>query len=153
MRLGLVELDQFAEIHESRVIGTARRLLHVVGDDGDAIIGFQFGDQLFDALGRDRVERRGGLVEQQYLGLYRDRAGDAQPLLLAARQAEAALLQLVLDLVPQRRALQRPFDPVVEFGLRQPFVEPDAEGDVVVDRHRKRRRLLEHHADPGAQPI
>ena len=37
--------------------------------------------------------------------------------------------------------------------LGQLFVEADAEGDVVVDRHRERRRLLEHHADPGAQQI
>ena len=44
-------------------------------------------------------------------------------------------------------------DALVEFGLRQLFVEPDAEGDVVVDRHRERRRLLEHHADLGAQQV
>ena len=37
--------------------------------------------------------------------------------------------------------------------LRQFLVEPHAEGDVVVDRHRERRRLLEHHADAGAQQI
>ena len=33
------------------------------------------------------------------------------------------------------------------------LVEPDAEGDVLVDRHRKRRRLLEHHADARAQQV
>src|SRR5436309_8365305 len=32
-------------------------------------------------------------------------------------------------------------------------VETDAEGNVFVDRHRERRRLLEHHADAGAQQI
>ncbi len=40
------------------------------------------------AAGGDRVERRAGLVHQEHLGLDGDRAGDAQPLLLAARQAE-----------------------------------------------------------------
>ena len=45
------------------------------------------------------------------------------------------------------------FDPVVEFGARQPLVEADAERDVVADRHRERRRLLEDHADLGAQQI
>ena len=64
-----------------------------------------------------------------------------------------ARVQLVLDLVPERGAAQRRFDAVVEFGLRQLLIEPDAESDVVVDRHRKRRRLLEHHADAGAQKI
>jgi hypothetical protein len=33
---------------------------------------------------------------------------------------------------------------------RQVLEQAHAEGDVVVDRHRERRRLLEHHADLGA---
>ena len=70
-------------------------------------------DELLDSRGRDRVERRGRLVEQQHLGLYRDAARDAQPLLLAARKARAALPQLVLHLVPQRALAQRPLDALV----------------------------------------
>src|SRR5262245_1607154 len=70
--LGLVELDQLAEVKESRVVRAARRLLHVVGDDRDAVVGFQLGDQFFDALRRNRVERRGRFVEQQDLGADRD---------------------------------------------------------------------------------
>src|SRR5690606_11612470 len=38
-------------------------------------------------------------------------------------------------------------------GLRQAFVQLDAEGDVVVDRHRKRRGFLEQHAHAGAQHV
>ena len=82
---GLVEFDQFAQVKKSGVIGAARRLLHVVRHHGDAIVGLQLGDQLLDALGRDRVERRGGLVEQQHLGFDGNGAGDAQTLLLPAR--------------------------------------------------------------------
>ena len=37
--------------------------------------------------------------------------------------------------------------------FEQLLVEPDAEGDVLVDRHRERRRLLEHHADARAQQV
>src|ERR1700727_2782217 len=33
------------------------------------------------------------------------------------------------------------------------IVEPRPEGDVLVDRHRKRGRLLEDHADAGAQQV
>jgi len=44
-----------------------------------------------------------GLVEEEHLGLVRERAGDAEPLLLAARQSGAGRLQAVLDLVPQGR--------------------------------------------------
>ena len=38
-------------------------------------------------------------------------------------------------------------------GLGQLLVETHAEGDVLVDGHGERRRLLEHHADVGAQQI
>ena len=131
----------------------AHRLLHVVGDDGDGVVAPQFVDQFLDLGGRDRIERRAGLVEQDHFRLDRHGAGDAQALLLAAGQAEAAGVELVLDLVPDRRAAQRLFDPLVHIGLAELLVEPDAEGDIVVDRHRERRRLLEHHADAGAQAV
>ena len=65
----------------------------------------------------DRVERRAGLVHQQHLGLDGDRPGDAQPLLLAAGEAGAGLVEPVLDLVPEVGAAQRPLDDVVELGL------------------------------------
>src|SRR5665213_3468473 len=41
----------------------------------------------------------------------------------------------------------------LQIGFSQPLIEPDAEGDILKNRHRKRRRLLEHHADFGAQQI
>src|SRR6185437_13261636 len=152
-RLGLAELDELAQIHEGGIVGAARRLLHVVRDDGNAIVGFELGDELLDALRRDRVERGGGLVEQQDLGLDRDGAGNAEALLLTAGEREPALRELILDLVPEGSAAQRLFDALIELARRDLLVEPDAEGDVVVDRHRERRRLLEHHADLGAQQV
>src|SRR3954470_7757856 len=144
---GDAELDQLAEIHEGGEVGHACRLLHVVGDDHDRVVLLQLVHQLLDLRGRDRIERRARLVEQDHFGLHRDRAGDAKPLLLPAREAEPAGVELVLDLVPQRGAPQRRLDARIEFGSRQLLVESDAEGDVLVDRHRERRRLLEHHAD------
>jgi hypothetical protein len=60
-----------------------------VGHDRDRVVGLQFVDQLLDLRGRDRVERRARLVEQDDLRLDGDGAGDAQALLLPARQAEA----------------------------------------------------------------
>jgi hypothetical protein len=79
---------RLAEIHEGGVCRDARRLLHVVGDDGDRVI-VAFSSSISSSIfgGRDRVERRAGLVEQDDLGLDRDGAGDAQALLLAAGQA------------------------------------------------------------------
>src|ERR1700719_2185064 len=151
--VGLVELDQVAKIHEGGLVGDPRGLLHVMRDDGDGVVLRQFLDQFLDLGGRDRVQRRTRLVEQDHLGPHRNGAGDAKPLLLAAGQAQARGVELVLDLVPQRAAAQRLFDAAVHFGFRDLLVEADAERDVLIDRHRKRRRLLEHHADPRPQQI
>ncbi len=101
----------------------------------------------------DRVQRRGRLVEQDHLGPGRDGARDAQALLLAARQAAGRGGQPVLHLRPERRAGERPFDALVHLRAAQPLVQAHPEGDVVVDRHRERRRLLEHHADAAAQRV
>src|SRR6266567_9340657 len=150
---GLVEFDQLTEIHEGGLVRDARRLLHVMGDDGDGVVLRQFLDQFLDLGGRNRIERRAWLVEQDHLGPHGYGAGDAKPLLLAAGQAKAAGAQLVLDLVPQRAATQRLFHTAVHLGFRNLLVEPDAERDVLIDGHRKRRRLLEHHADARAQQI
>src|SRR5262245_38701526 len=65
---GRVELDDLAEIHEGGEVGHAGGLLHVVGDDDDRVEGFQLVDELLDLRGRDRIERRARLVEQDDLG-------------------------------------------------------------------------------------
>src|SRR3990167_3003051 len=64
--VGVTELDQLAHVHEGGVIRDPRRLLHVVGDDDDGVLGFQFVDQFFDLEGGDRIQRRAGFVEQQH---------------------------------------------------------------------------------------
>src|SRR5712672_3732778 len=105
--VGFVEFDQLAKIHEGGLVRDPRRLLHIMGDDGDGVVLRQFLDQFLDSRGRDRIERRAGLVEQDHLGPHRHGAGDAEPLLLAAGQAQARGVELVLDLVPQCAAAQR----------------------------------------------
>ena len=55
------------------------------------------------------IERGGGLVHEDHVRLDGERARDAQPLLLAARQAQRAVLQPVLHLVPERRVVQSAF--------------------------------------------
>ena len=90
---GLAVFDQLAEVEEGGPLRHARGLLHVVGDDRDRVAAAKLVDQLLDLGGGDRIERRAGLVHQDDFGIDRDRAGDAQPLLLAARQRGAAFLQ------------------------------------------------------------
>ncbi|EGY02120.1 hypothetical protein AZA_21096 [Nitrospirillum viridazoti Y2] len=144
---------QLAQIHEGGEVGNAGRLLHIVRDDGDAVVGLQLIHQLLDLGGGDGVQRRGRLVQQQHGRTHGHGAGDAQALLLAAGQRQAALAQLVLDLGPQRGLAQRLFHAHVHIGAAQLLIQPDAVGDVVVDRHGEGRRLLEHHADAGAQQV
>src|SRR6202166_72601 len=69
--VGFVEFDQLAEIHEGGLVGDARRLLHVMGDDSDGVVLRKLLDQLLDLGGRDRIERRARLVEQDHLGSHR----------------------------------------------------------------------------------
>ena len=77
--------------HERGHVGDARGLLHVVRDDHDRVVALQVGHEIFDARRRDRVERRARLVHQDHVGLDRETARDAQPLLLTARERERRL--------------------------------------------------------------
>ena len=100
MRLLVLLVDLDAE--ERRHVGDAGGLLHVVRDDDDRVLLLQLDHQILDRRGRDRVERRARLVHQDHLRLDRDAARDAEPLLLAAREAVGVVLEAVLDLVPER---------------------------------------------------
>src|SRR3954469_24489856 len=102
------DFDELAVEHEGGRVGYARGLLHVVRDDHDRVALLELGDQLLDPQSGDRVERGAGLVHQYHLGLDRQRARDAQALLLAAREADARLAQAVLHLVPERGAAKAP---------------------------------------------
>ena len=119
----------------------------------DRVLLFQLKNQFFDLAGRDRVERRAGFVHEQNLGLDGERAGDAQPLLLAARKAGARfLVQRVFYLVPERGGLQRLMHDLVQLFAVPKAVQLEPGRHIVVDRHgRKRIRLLKHHAHAAAQ--
>src|SRR3954452_17646603 len=150
--VGPAELDQVAEMKEGGLLRDPRRLLHVVGHDHDREARAQLVDELLDMGGGDRVERRAGLVHQDYLGADRDGPGDAQALLLAARQAVARLLEPLGDLVPEPGSAQGRLDDLVHVGLAagKP-VDLGTVGDIVVDRLRERVGFLEHHADPSPE--
>src|SRR4051812_15847852 len=146
--VGQTELDELAVEQERREVGDARGLLHVVGDDDDRHPVLELVDELLDLQRGHRVQRRARLVHQDHLGVDRERARDAQPLLLAARQPYARRVYAVLDLLPQPGPAQRLLDMLpVDLARRQ----PQAGGDVVIDRHRRERvGLLEDHADRAA---
>src|SRR5690554_2786919 len=147
--LGIVDLDEFAQMKVGGALGHPRRLLHGVGNDGDGVVLRQLGDQLLDPRRGDGVEGRAGLVHQDHFGTDGDGAGNAQALLLAAGQAGAGLVQALLDLVPQARPLQAGLDDIVEIALAVgQAVQARPVGDVFIDRLGKRVGLLEHHPHP-----
>ena len=80
-----------------------------------------------------------------------DGAGDAEALLLAARQAERAGVQAVLHFFPKGGRAQAAFDNAIEFRTCSDALEPQAVGDVLVDGLGERIGALEHHADAPAQ--
>ena len=73
--------------------------------------------------------------------------GDAEPLLLAAGEAQGVLLQAVLHLVPDGGAPEGALHDVVQLGLAPDAVGPGTVGNIVVDAHGEGVGLLEDHAD------
>ena len=96
----------------------------------------------------DRVEGRARLVHEHDVGLDRERARDAQPLRLAAGQAEAGHVQPVLDLVPEHRLLAATARRSRRaWTCSRIAVDARPVGDVVVDGLGERVGLLEDHPD------
>ena len=136
---------------EGRVVADARGLLHVVRDQHDRVVALDLEDELLDLRRADRVDGGARLVHEQHLGLGGDGARDAQTLLLAAAESIARLVQLVLDLVPDRRPLERVLDAVRQLALAELVVLAQAVGDVVEHGHGERAGLLKDHPDLAAQ--
>ena len=137
---------------EGRGLGNAGRLLHVVCHDDDRVALLQVLDEILDLERGDRVERRARLVHQHDLRLDGERAGNAEALLLAAREAGGWSMEPVFDLIPQRGAAQAALDDLIRgCAPLDHAIESRADDDVVVDALRRQGiRLLEHHPDVPA---
>src|SRR5260370_27836552 len=70
--------------HESGEVRDPRRLLHVVGDDHDRVVGRQLDHEVFDLQGGHRIQRGAGLVHEDHLRADGQAPSDHEPLLLAA---------------------------------------------------------------------
>ena len=144
-------LDEVAPRRRTSCCLTPAGLAEVVSDDDERQGGGQLPEEILDQLGRDRVESRGGLVQQEHLGADGQCPGQAQQLLLAPRQTERRIAQPVLDGVPQADLAQPLLgDHVQLLALGDP-VGLDPGHHVVPDGHRERVGALEEHADPAAQ--
>ena len=123
-----------------------------MGDDDDgAALGHRAQVGLDDLLALG-IERGGRLVEDQDARLGDERAGDREPLALAARQIGAALLDHRVI------ALRHPRDELVcarHLGGGHDLVDRQrgvGERDVLAHRAVKQHVLLQHHADLAAEP-
>ena len=146
--LGRADLDEHALLDEVDAVRGLAGERHLVGDHDHrrALVGQLLHDVEHLADER-RVEGRRGLVEQQDLGLHRERPGDRDALLLAAGQARRVLVALLgqahlVEVLLGRRDRLRPGH----------ALHADGPLDQVVDdlEVREQVELLEHHL--GAQP-
>ncbi len=85
---GRAHLQQPPEIHDADAVGQGEGLFLVMGDQdgGDAELALHLADGAAQLLADLGVERAEGLIEQQHLGLVRQRARHRDALLLAAGQ-------------------------------------------------------------------
>ena len=104
-------LDDHAAVDEQHAVGDLAGEAHLVGDDdhGHAVVGelAHHAEHLADQFG---IERRGRLVEQDRLGLHRQRARDRDALLLAAGELRRIGIGLVGEADPRQQraaALER----------------------------------------------
>ncbi len=121
-----------------------------MGYDHNRAACFQFHEQVL-YLGRgNRIKRRAGFVQQQYLGIDRQRPRDTQALLLPARKRKADSCSLSLT-SSQREALFRLCSTAGSRYFSPLSLNSEPVGDVLEDRFGKWVGFLEHHPHPLPQ--
>lgn len=138
---------------KSDAVGNAPQRIEIVGDDQhrQPESGAQFEHQLVKSGGTERIEAGGRLVEQQQLGIERQRPRHRRPL-------DHAAGELVRQFVGGigRQAGERDLQPcqLIDQPRRQRRVLLQRQGDVLAHAERgKQRPLLEHHAEAPAQRV
>ena len=131
-------LDDAPFAHQRDAVGHVHRLLGIVGHDqrSDAGVGEDPQCHVAHLVAQADIEAREWFVEQQQARLRRQRAGQRDALLLAARERVRVTL-----------GVPRHVDPLEHIARRRRRAA-DAEGDVLGDgQMREQRIILEHQAD------
>ena len=104
--------------HDDELGGEEQRFLDAVRDEEEHLLRLppQLEDQLLDLLARQRIERAERLVHQHHLGIARERAGEAHPLLHAAGE--------LVDRMVARTSRGRPGAACPARPVRSAFSEP-----------------------------
>ena len=147
---GAAELLDAAVAHDGNGVAHRQRLLLVVGhqDEGDADLALQILQLDLHVAAQLAVERCQRLVEQQHRRAVDERAGDRDPLLLAARQ----LPDPPAPHAGQPHQLQGGVRPSLDLAAVEPGPAlPQAKADILGDGHVGEQRIvLEHHVDRPA---
>ena len=140
-----------ALVHEDDAVGHFAGKAHLVrdADHGHAVLG-QIAHHQQHFAHHFRVQRAGGLVEQDHRWPQRQRTRDRHALLLAARQLAGNGVRLVR----QAHAFQQRHGAFARGGGRQLLELHRRQGAVFQHRQvRKQVELLKHEADAGAQRV
>ena len=107
MILCLVKLDKFAHQKKAGLIGNTGSLLHVVGDDDDGCNSLMenSSSSIFSVAIGSSAEQ--GSSSSKHFRLNGEGAGNAEALLLPARQRAGRLVQLVFHFASTRAACSR----------------------------------------------
>ena len=115
---------------------------------------FEAEDEFLDGGVATRIERARGFVHEDDLGLHRERAGEAEALLLADGKRGGGLAQAVAHFVPQRGFAQGGFDRALPARSRDSWRSRFAPKRTFSrDARGKDDGLLKEHADAGAQRV
>ena len=148
-RVGWAGFGDAAGVHDVDRVRDVAGEAHRVRDDDHRLAGLgQVGDHADHFGGHPRVERAGGLVEEDRFGLHRQGAGDGDALLLAAGE----LVGAGGELVGEADAVQEL--PGFGFALVAGAAEHVERAGEHVFQHvhvREQVELLEHHADAAAE--
>ena len=117
---GAVLLEHAADVEHGHAVAEADRLVDVVGHEHDRLVqpALQLEQLVLQAQAHDRIDRAERLVHQQHRRIGGERTGDADALLLTARQLgrvarrelglEADEIHQLLDPLVRTRALSQP---------------------------------------------
>ena len=131
------------------MIRQAPGLVNVVRHHHHGITFFETAQQFFDAARRDRIKRCRRFITKQNLRFNRQGTRETETLLLSHRKAGCRRFQAIRHFIPQPNFLQ----PCAHQCRQLPFVQAMNAwtiGNVVVDRHRQRKRFLRQQANARA---
>ena len=148
------ELHDAPALEHEDAVGVHDRRKPVRDQDGDRLlIRSDFADRAADFLFRQRVERRGGFVENEQLRMTQERPCNRKALLLAAGDLHAAFSDQRIqpsigarEKAVGRRLLQH----FHTFGIRCRRIYKQ---QILADRSREQLRVLRYKADFLAQQI